>query len=164
MKLALSLWICTASAALTLSGCLTPRAHPAPSPAIQDLRARAARTHAPTAAETCAALPAPAPMVEAPFAFDQGTLDDEAREVLDGVVRQLACHRELNVVLTGEGERHQTPADQRKLAQQRIAAVRDYLTQKNALTGRSVVIADVGAAPPPTAANSIQLQARDRGW
>jgi outer membrane protein OmpA-like peptidoglycan-associated protein len=166
MKPALNPWICAASAALTLGGCMTPTTNPPPSAAIQAQRAEAAqrRVQPPTAADACASLGDVPSTLEIPFAFDQDTLGDDSRAVLDGVVRQLACHGRLGVVLTGEGERHQKAEDQHKLAQRRIAAVREYLTQKNVLAGRALVLADPAAPPPAPSANSVQLQARDRGW
>ena len=144
--------------ATALSGCLTPRAQPAPSPAVLDARARVGAKAAACAAE---GLDAISP-VNVGFAFDDPAITPAGKTRLAAAARWLACNPTIEAVIQPDADHHGPVAHLNDLATQRAQAVK---TQLRALGAANTVIRILarGGSDPVTAPHMLII-AEGRGW
>jgi OOP family OmpA-OmpF porin len=88
---------------------------------------------------------------DALFGFDKSVLRPESRELLDGLVAQLAGTRSDKITVTGHTDRIGSSKYNQKLSEQRAMAVKDYLVGKN-LQADSIEAKGMGETQPETAA------------
>jgi outer membrane protein OmpA-like peptidoglycan-associated protein len=145
-------------AAVTLSGCLTPRVTPRPSAAIVTARKGAG---AKPAACQLGDLARVSPTV-ATFPFDDATIDETGNRRLAAAAAWLNCNPGVPVVVAPTADNHGTAQHQKDLAVSRAQAVTAAL---RALGARSAVIhaLALGGADPVSGPHLI-VQADGRGW
>jgi outer membrane protein OmpA-like peptidoglycan-associated protein len=143
--------------AVALSGCLTPRAKPAPSVAVQEARARVgAKVDACAVGDLASVSP-----VTVGFGFGETTLDETAQRHLAKAAAWLKCNTGVEVTILPSADAHGTPAKQRDLAAGRAKAVLDQL---RTLGAQSVVHTLAADAPDPVTAPHLVIRAEGRGW
>ncbi|MEO8114024.1 MAG: OmpA family protein [Phenylobacterium sp.] len=155
----LSLRAGAALAALVLaSGCAT-RVQPTASPAVLEVRARAAAKAQAACANTDLASVSPAFVG---FAFGDAKLTDPAIANLRAAGQWLACHPQTPVTIAPNADHHGTPDDQRQLSAARAEAAAAYLRANGGALAVIRVLPmgedDKDAAP------HLQVQAVGRGW
>jgi outer membrane protein OmpA-like peptidoglycan-associated protein len=144
--------------AASLTGCLTQRVKPPPSPAV--LQARAVRTAKPAACSP-GGLEAISPL-DASFAFDDATVSAVGQQRLAAAVRWLGCNPGVEVVIKPDGDNHGDAAHLNDLAQRRATAVSEQLRGLGA-TAPVIHMLSRNAADP-VAAPHLLINAIGRGW
>lgn len=144
--------------ATALTGCLTPRAKPAPSAAI--LEARARMTAKPSACPT-EGLDAISP-VSVGFAFDDPAITTAGQVRLTAAARWLACNPTIEAVVQPDADHHGPPAHLDELAQQRGQAVQSQLRALGANANVVRLLARGGA--DPVKGPHMLIVAEGRGW
>lgn len=142
-------------AAIALGGCLTRRVDAPPSRAILDARAAAkARAAEDRCNQASFATSAPVPVA---FAYNSPDFDPSSRDLVARAAQWLACRPAILVTITATHDAQGTPEAQRRLVDERAAAVRQTLLQAGLPAARIV-------AAPPAGAQVLALNARGRGW
>jgi outer membrane protein OmpA-like peptidoglycan-associated protein len=147
------------AAATALTGCMTPRVHPTPSKAVI-----AARAHKDVEIAQANACPDASVRPRVGFGFDDATLKDVAMEPLDEAAEALTCHPELQAVIVGGADQHGTEAERRKLAQDRVQTVIDYLHAKGVAPERLKSEVALDGKPPAGDAQHMVVMAEGRRW
>jgi outer membrane protein OmpA-like peptidoglycan-associated protein len=143
--------------ATALSGCLTPRAKPTPSAAVEQARARVG-----VKADACAVgdLASVSP-ISVGFGFQETTLDEAAQRNVAKAAAWLKCNPGVEAVILPSADAHGTADKQRDLAAARAKVVVDQL---RALGAQSVVRTLAADAPDPVTAPHLVILAQGRGW
>jgi len=141
-----------------LAGCMTPRAHPKPSQAVLEARARAATPLAATCPQTPLAELSPALVG---FAFGGADLPNVGGEPLAQIPTWLACHPAVAAVIKPDADTHGTAAEQDALARRRALAVQAWLESNGVSAARVRILARGGAEP---AGEHLTILAEGRRW
>ena len=145
------------TAAVALSGCLTPHAKPVASQAILDARAH----RDVPAPDACPQTPL-AQVTPLMVAFSFGGADPGAAPAaLDPQLPWIACHPAVALVIRPDADNHGTAAEQDALALQRARAVQAYLTAHGVAAARIRVLPRAGAEP---AGEHVLIRAEGRRW
>jgi outer membrane protein OmpA-like peptidoglycan-associated protein len=144
-------------AATALSGCMTPRAEPAASPAVLEARAHAAQARAHPASLCAGVNLDPATPIVVPFGYESDQLTEAGRDVLDRGGAWLICKPAAYAVITGEADPTGTDETRTAIAAARVVAVRTYLAAHGVAAGRLL-------AAPPASGEVLSIVARGRGW
>jgi len=143
--------------ATTISACVTPRAKPVPSAAVQEARARVGVKANPCAVGDLASVSP----VTVGFGFQETTLDETAQRNLAKAADWLKCNAGVEVAILPGADAHGTAAKQRDLAAARAKVVVDQL---RTLGVQSVVRTVAADAPDPVTAPHLVILAQGRGW
>lgn len=143
--------------AVALSGCLTPRAKPAPSPAVQEARARIGAK-----ANACAVgdLASVSPVIVG-FGFAETTLDEAGLRKVGKAADWLKCNPNVPVTILPASDSHGSTAERQALAASRAKAVVDQL---RVLGAQPVIHAVAEGAPDPQSVPHLVIRAEGRGW
>jgi outer membrane protein OmpA-like peptidoglycan-associated protein len=144
--------------AIPLSGCLTPRVQPKPSPAI--LEARAGATAKPHACKP-GGLDAISP-VDASFGYDDAAVTPSTHRRLTDAARWLNCNPGVVAVIKPDADFHGDTAHLNDLSQRRAQAVVAELRALGATASVFHVLAR-GAADPVSDPHMV-INAVGRGW
>jgi len=143
--------------ATTLSGCLTPRAKPAPSAAVEQARARVGvKTGACALGDLASVSP-----VNVGFGFGDAKLDQAALRKVAEAADWLKCNPGVQVAILPAADGHGTAAQQQALAASRAKAVVDQL---RSLGAQPVIHTLAEGAPDPVTAPHLVILAQGRGW
>lgn len=146
--------VCTAA----LSGCLTPRVQPAPSPAVVEARAAAgAKASACKTGDLASISP-----LDVDFAFDDAAVTESGQRRLAAAAEWLACNPHAEVVILPNGDSRGDAAHLQALAQSRALAVQDRLRTLGATA--AVIRLLPRGAPDPLTAPHLVINAQGRGW
>jgi outer membrane protein OmpA-like peptidoglycan-associated protein len=146
------------AAAGLLSGCLTPKARPAPSGAVLEAR-KGVGQKPPSCKSQALADVSPA---LASFPFDDSLLDEEGARRVSQAADWLACHPGTPVVVLPSADSHGTPEHQKDLAGRRAQAVMAALRADGA--NQAVVHMLAMGAADPVAGPHVVIRAAGRGW
>ena len=140
-----------------LTGCVTSRIDPPPSPAVLEARAKA------TAAKTAKADPcalytfATAAPVTINFPYGSTEPAEDGQVQIERIGVWLGCHPEVWVHVTGAADSTTLPAAQQAQADARATAVRTRLAAAGLQPQRIL-------AHKPATGATLVLEARGRGW
>jgi outer membrane protein OmpA-like peptidoglycan-associated protein len=140
-----------------LSGCLTPRVKPAPSPAIVAARAGAGQKGAACGADQLADVSPTA----ATFGFDLVELSEAGQQRLARAAAWLKCNPATEVVILPGAQSRGKPDHEKDVAIRRGQAVQAAL---RALGVQNVLRIMTPGAPDPVQGPHLVIQAADRGW
>lgn len=143
-----------AAASVLMSGCLTQRDRPPPSPAIQQVRAAERKT----TVEPCVA--GPSTPVFVPFGFAEAEITDLQQPYLAPALSWTACHRDTPIAILPAADSHGTAEQQQALANRRAQAVAAYL-KAHGVANPIVLLPEGGAEP---AGPHLLVQAWGRRW
>lgn len=143
------------TAALGLSGCLTPRVKPTPSAAVLE-----ARQHRDAKA------PPPCPALDGPisvgFGFGEAAIGELALPAVVQAAQLMTCHPGISALIVGQADVHGTEAEQRKLSEARANAVAAALRERGVAPGR--IATQIQGTTPPGDATHLVVLAEGRRW
>lgn len=144
-------------AGLALTGCMTPRIKPAPSPAVVEARASAVQARAHPASLCASVSLDPAVRLDVPFAYDKDELTETGRDALDQAAAWLICRPAAVAAIVGESDPTGTEERRKAIAAARVAAARTYLTAHGVAAARLL-------ADKPASGEFLSIAAKGRGW
>jgi outer membrane protein OmpA-like peptidoglycan-associated protein len=145
------------AAGVGLTGCMTPRIKPAPSPAVVEARAHAAQARAHPAGLCAGVSLDPAVPLAVPFGYEKDELTEAGRGALDDAAAWLICRPAAVAAVTGEADPTGTEETRKAIAARRVVAVRAYLAAHGVAASRLL-------AAPPASGEVLSVIARGRGW